>query len=118
VTNFDDPGPLVRPYAMTGGRTRSRVELAIESLVSTTPSGEGQLEVASSERQAIIRLCREVTSVAEVSALMRVPLGVARVLLGDMASEGLVRVHPATTTGKDQPSMELLERVLIGLHKL
>jgi hypothetical protein len=55
--------------------------------------------------------------VAEISALLRIPLGVVRVLISDMATEGLVRVHqPQLDAGK--PDINLLERVLSGLRRL
>ncbi|MFE3550624.1 DUF742 domain-containing protein [Streptomyces kronopolitis] len=111
--------PLVRPYAMTGGRTRPRYQLAIEALVSTTadPSRmQGQLP----EHQRICHLCREIKSVAEISALLSIPLGVARILVADLAEAGLVAIHQpgGDETAGGQPDVTLLERVLSGLRKL
>ncbi len=89
---MSDPGGLLRPYAMTGGRSRPRrAELGTGSLVTTTRRGEsagGQ----TLERRSIALLCREPQSVAEISALLELPLGVIRVLVGDMADEGLVEL--------------------------
>ncbi|MFD8957537.1 DUF742 domain-containing protein, partial [Streptomyces anulatus] len=59
--------PLVRPYAMTGGRTRPRYQLAIEALVSTT-ADLSRLQGQLPEHQRICRLCIEIKSVAEISA--------------------------------------------------
>uniref|UniRef100_UPI00384FBFC9 DUF742 domain-containing protein n=3 Tax=Microbispora TaxID=2005 RepID=UPI00384FBFC9 len=84
---------LVRPYAVTGGRTAPRVQLAMEALVSSATSVQQDLSTFTPERQAISTLCRQVRSVAEVSALLRIPLGVVRVVIADMAAEGLVHVH-------------------------
>ncbi|MBY8889468.1 DUF742 domain-containing protein [Streptomyces sp. PTM05] len=114
-----DQQPLVRPYAMTGGRTRPRYQLAIEALVSTTADPErlrGQLP----EHQRICHLCREVKSVAEVSALLSIPLGVARILVADLAEAGLVAIHQpgGDEAAGGQPDVTLLERVLSGLRKL
>ena len=67
------------------------------------------------EQRAIIALCRDLLSVAEVSARLDLPLGVTRVLIGDMASEGLVIVHRPTSVG-DRPDLALLQRVLYGLQ--
>ncbi|CAM5716449.1 hypothetical protein SBADM41S_03184 [Streptomyces badius] len=64
--------PLVRPYAMTGGRTRPRYQLAIEALVSTT-ADPARLQGQLPEHQRICRLCIEIKSVAEISALSRSP---------------------------------------------
>src|SRR6266536_2693795 len=86
-------GALLRPYAMTGGRVRSRrAELEIESLVSTTLAGE-LAERQTLERRSIALLCRQPQSVAEISALLSLPLGVIRMLVGDMADEGQVQIH-------------------------
>ncbi|MDB1090466.1 DUF742 domain-containing protein, partial [Streptomyces sp. ACA25] len=90
----DDNAPqsLVRPYAMTGGRTRPRYQLAIEALVSTTAE-PARLQGQLPEHQRICQLCYEVKSVAEVSALLSIPLGVARILVADLAEAGLVAIH-------------------------
>ncbi|WP_077058636.1 DUF742 domain-containing protein [Streptomyces sp. MP131-18] len=113
------PQPLVRPYAMTGGRTRPRYQLAIEALVSTTAE-PAQLHGQLPEHQRICQLCYEVKSVAEVSALLAIPLGVARILVADLAEAGLVAIHQPghDTEPGGQPDVTLLERVLSGLRKL
>ncbi|MCA2175371.1 DUF742 domain-containing protein [Nonomuraea glycinis] len=108
---------LVRPYAVTGGRTAPRMKFAMEALVSSVTSEYQDVSLLSPEYQAIIQLTRNVRSVAEISALLHQPLGVVRVLIADMASEGLIRVHqPALDAGK--PDLNLLERVLSGLRRL
>ncbi|MFJ8886867.1 DUF742 domain-containing protein [Streptomyces sp. NPDC102402] len=111
--------PLVRPYAMTGGRTRPRYQLAIEALVSTT-ADPARLQGQLPEHQRICRLCIEIKSVAEVSALLSIPLGVARILVADLAEAGLVAIHQpgGDETAGGQPDVTLLERVLSGLRKL
>jgi len=106
---------LVRPYAVTGGRTRSQpVDLPLETLVTTTDEGHRALTSLQFERRSIATLCREPVSVAEVAARVGVPLGVARVLVGDMTDDGHLEVHlPA---GGARPDVILLERVLDGLR--
>jgi Protein of unknown function (DUF742) len=108
----------VRAYAWTGGRTRSDFQLDIETLVSTSNRAEHLINSLRTEHQSVARLCHYSKSVAEVGALLSLPLGVVRVLLGDMASLGLIDVHKNPTAGGEQPSMELLERVLNGLANL
>ncbi|WP_066373489.1 DUF742 domain-containing protein [Herbidospora mongoliensis] len=108
---------LVRPYAVTGGRTAPRVQLAMEALVSSVIAAHVDVSTMPPERQAITSLCRQVRSVAEISAMLRMPLGVTRVVIADMAAEGLVQVHqPQLDAGK--PDLGLLERVLSGLRRL
>jgi hypothetical protein len=75
------------------------------------------LSILTPECQAILDLCRDWRSVAEISAVLRMPLGVARILIADMAVEGLVRVHQRDHA-QGGPDVQLLERVLSGLHKL
>jgi hypothetical protein len=126
VSPGDEPtGALVRPYAVTGGRTRPRVEIAIEALIETTPRGRtaSSQETSTSharEQQYIVTLCDgRLQSLAEISARMQLPLGVARVLVADMAAEGLVAIYePASLDGNDAVGTELLERVLSGLRRL
>ncbi|OIJ65980.1 DUF742 domain-containing protein [Streptomyces mangrovisoli] len=111
--------PLVRPYAMTGGRTRPRYQLAIEALVHTTAQPQ-QMQGQLPEHQRICNLCREIKSVAEISALLTIPLGVARILVADLAEAGLVAIHQpgGDENAGGQPDVTLLERVLSGLRKL
>ncbi|MFJ4097816.1 DUF742 domain-containing protein [Kitasatospora sp. NPDC089913] len=114
-----DSGPLIRPFAMTGGRTRPRYELALEALVSADVDPQ-RLATLLPEHQRICTLCTEVKSVAEVSALLSLPLGVARILVADLAEAGLVAIHQPASGGEtgNQPDVTLLERVLSGLRKL
>src|SRR5688572_24013110 len=102
---------------MTGGRTRSRLDLAIEALITTTSRGVTQDAFPSPEHQRIAALCTDVRSVAEVAVDLGVPIGVARVLVGDMAEQGYVKIHRVAEQG-DRPDVELLEKVLRGLHNL
>jgi hypothetical protein len=111
------PASFVRAYVWTGGRTRSHYHFEVETLVtSADPSGVPG-DAAQWDR-AVLELCREPKSVAEVAALVAVPLGVAKVLLGDMADRGMIVVHEAATDAGDVPTQALMERVLIGLRRL
>lgn len=113
----DDGDYLVRPYTVTQGRTEPRYQLEIEAMVAAAHYDARDLSLLSPECQAILRFCRDWQSVAEISAVLKMPLGVARILIADMAVEGLVRVHqPDPTQGG--PDVKLLERVLSGLRRL
>jgi Protein of unknown function (DUF742) len=122
----DEPtGALVRPYAVTRGRTRPKLEIALEALVETTVRGRG-MNVGhvgqGSEHQYIAAMCDggRVQSLAEIAARMRLPLGVARVIVADMATDGLVAVYEPTSLDDENDAVgtELLERVLSGLRRL
>ncbi|MEU0518695.1 DUF742 domain-containing protein [Streptosporangium sp. NPDC006007] len=113
---YEEESSLVRLYTVTGGRTVPRSRLAMEALVSSTTSAGLGLSYVR-EYRAINELCGQVRSIAEISALLGIPLGVVRVLISDMESEGLVRVHQPRLNGNG-PDLGLLERVLSGLHRL
>ena len=110
---------VVRPYALTRGRTRSGpTTLPLEALVRFMPGAADQ--AATSERRRILELTTaSILSVAELSAHLSLPLGVIRVLVGDLADEGLVVVHtgspeaPAPAT-----NLKVLESVLNGISSL
>jgi hypothetical protein len=111
-------GPVVRPYAITGGRARPRHDdLEVEALVSSSARSD-LAPYLSYERRTIIRLCQEVQSVAEISARLEMPLGVARVMIADMADEGLVTIHRPSELIGSHPDLSLLERVLYGLRNI
>jgi len=121
----DEPtGALVRPYAVPRGRTRPRLEIAIEALVETTVRGRAANSrpgnAHGQEQQYISTLCDgRLQSLAEIAARMQLPLGVARVIVADMAHEGLVAVYePTSLEDDDAVGTELLERVLSGLRRL
>lgn len=122
-------GRLVRPYAITAGRTRPCVnDLPIEAMVLTTPEGLTRANGLTREERAIVQRCTTALSIAEIAAHTDVPLGVARVLVADLLSDGLVAVSglpiaaTSSATGDQAPSprhdLDLLERVLHGLRSL
>ena len=113
----EDDDFLVRPYTVTRGRTEPRSRLEIEAMVASSHYDAGDISRLSPECQAILDFCRDWRSVAEVSAVLRMPLGVARILITDMASEGLVRIQQ-TNLGQARPDIKLLERVLSGIRRL
>ena len=109
----------VRPYALTRGRTRSaRADLALEALVRSVAGAHDP--VGTSERRRILELTgAEILSVAELSAYLSLPLGVIRVLVGDLADEGLVVVHSGSpTTAAPATNLKVLESVLNGISSL
>ncbi|WP_442874596.1 DUF742 domain-containing protein [Amycolatopsis sp. NBC_00345] len=108
----------VRPYARTGGRTRSDHNLALEALVSTSDDGRRYRGVRSIEHRRICDLCLDTRSVAEIAAHLRLPLGVVKVLVGDMSDLGLVLIHQTELILGDRSSREFMERVLQGLRAL
>ena len=114
-----DPGPFLRPYAMTEGRTEPvGHDLAIEDLIgATTRAVDPPPPWLSLEHRTIALACSEPLSVAELAARVDLPLGVTRVLVGDLATHGMVTVHRAPSHAGG-PNVALLEQVLHGLRQL
>jgi len=111
-----DPGPFLRPYAMTEGRTEpTGRDLAIEDLVAAAAAEPPPW--LSLEHRSIAVAARETMSVAELAARVDLPLGVTRVLVGDLATQGTVIVHRAPSHAGG-PDVALLEHVLDGLQRL
>jgi hypothetical protein len=108
----------VRAYTWTKGRTTSQFRLEIETLLSTTGLYQEHEDSTPSEYHAIAALCHQPRSVAEVAALLRLPLGVAKVLAGDMAADGLLAVGETASVDGESPDLALMERILSGLRQL
>ena len=105
---------LIRSYTHTAGRTAAKVELALEATLRQQAGGEAP--VLSPSAAQVLEVCDR-RSVAEVSALTKMPIGVTRVLLGDLIEQGLVRIQATITdsTSTDE-RLELIERTLRGLR--
>lgn len=116
-----EPGKpnLVRPYTLTAGRTDSSVNLPLEAPVETLNSTRGHRWQPNDVRSEIVKLCVNSPSVAEVAAQLSLPLGVARVLIGDLVSSGYLRVH-ATLGDRStvDERREMIGRTLRGLRAL
>jgi hypothetical protein len=113
-----DAANLVRPYILTAGRTAPPVDLPLEASVRTI-DGLAPEWPGSDVRGRIVALCRESPSVAEVAALLSLPLGVARVLIGDLVAQGYLRVHATLSeSASTDERRELIGRTLRGLRAL
>ncbi len=112
-----DGGRVVPAYALTRGRTRSvGLDLPLEALVTTTEFGARRLSALQAERRMIVEFCAAPLSVAELAAHLQIPVGVARVLVGDLTSGGYLAVHLPHTAGDGRPDAAILERLLDGLR--
>ena len=115
-TWFDEAaGPLVRPYAVTRGRTRTdQHELQMITLVvAVQPMSRGQTTSLDPEHQQILSICRTPTSIAELSAGLGLPLSVVKILLGDLIDKRLVIFRSAVT-----PDLQVLQAVINGIRRL
>lgn len=114
-----DVPSMVRPYRLTAGRTDSGVHLPLEAPISTLDTAPEPTWPGSDVRAGILLLGRGSVSVAEVAAELSLPLGVARVLIGDLVSEGYLRVHTTLgDTASADERRELIGRTLRGLRAL
>ena len=111
-------GMVVRPYVLTRGRTSSslgvfELHAPVLALVAIEVLGPS----ATPEDRAIIELCQTPTSLAELSARLAVPVGVARVLVGDLAEANMVTVRQVENRAEHR-DVRLLERLLEGIRAL
>jgi hypothetical protein len=114
-----DQPSLVRPYTLTAGRTDSRVNLPLEALIEALLSDKPQRWPGNDVRAQICAMCATSPSVAEIAAHLSLPVGVARVLIGDLVSSGHLRVR-ATLSDRStiDERRELIGRTLRGLRAL
>jgi hypothetical protein len=114
-----DGANLVRPYILTAGRTRPRVALALEAPIRTLEYGPAPRWPGSDVRAKILSLGAAGPSVAEIAARLSLPLGVARVLIGDLVTQGYAQVHDTLDdTSSTDERRELIGRTLRGLRAL
>jgi hypothetical protein len=112
----DEAGPLVRPYAVTRGRTRSRQDLNMITLVVTNAHQHVAMEP---EYIDIMRICEYPQSIAEISAKLGLPLAVSKILIADLIEGGfLIFRSPPSTINSEPPEMNILQAVLDGIRRL
>ena len=105
---------FVRPYTLTAGRTRAKVDLPLEATLRRQPTSVTAVPEGLIGR--ILEMC-DTRSVAEVSAEVHMPIGVVRVLLGDLVELGYVRVQATMTESSSfDERRDLIERTLRGLR--
>jgi Protein of unknown function (DUF742) len=108
-------GPVVRPYAITRGRTRpGRGSLDLIAMVEATSSGGGDNTSLAPEHREILQICRSPTAVADIAGGLGLPAGVVRVLVADLWERGLVRIQQPPP----RPDRQLLQRVAEGIRRL
>jgi hypothetical protein len=116
-----EAGPVVRPYALTGGRTAPAGDAALDLITVIAASGPpptpGRAPGLAPEHRRLLSLCQQPATVADVAADMDLPLGVVRILLADLIQEDLIAVRPRSDV-RPQASHNLLQEVLDGLRAL
>jgi hypothetical protein len=116
-----EAGPVVRPYALTGGRTDPVGDAVLDVIAVVTASGPPLTRADSAklspEHRKLLLLCQLPATVADVAADVALPLGVVRVLLSDLIQQELITVLPRRAP-RPQASTDLLKEVLDGLRAL
>jgi len=110
--------PVVRPYALTKGRTlpSGEASFGLIDVVIATSARPPEHFRPGPEHRRILRLCRRPTPIVDLTSEIDLPLGVVRVLLGDLTGEGMLRV--LSTQKQPVTDQRLLRMVLDGLESL
>jgi hypothetical protein len=109
-------GPLVRPYAVTRGRTRSAQVSELQMItmvVALHPADHPAAALLDPEHLQILARCQRPTSVAEIAAALQLPLSVVKILIGDLVERRLVIFRSAVT-----PDVQVLQAVINGIRRL
>ncbi|HEU5029758.1 MAG TPA: DUF742 domain-containing protein [Spirillospora sp.] len=117
-----DAGPIVRPYAVTRGRTRPRgLDVDLVTLLVATGRTPGERVWLSREQRRLLDLCRHPSTPADLASDTDLPLRVVQILLADLHQYGLVdEVPQAEPAGRStgRPDPKILMRVLDELRRL
>jgi hypothetical protein len=113
-----EAGPVVRPYALTGGRTRPRGETVdlLATVASVVDGRSLERMLLEPEHLHVLQLCRRPVPVADLASDLDLPLGVVRILLSDMRERGLITIGKPARTGLTDP--RILKDVADALRRL
>jgi Protein of unknown function (DUF742) len=113
----DDAGPVVRPYALTGGRTRpSGQRFDLLDMVRAVRGAAQELPRLTPEQGELLLRCQMPAPLAELAAVLDLPVGVIRVLVSDLRERGLVTMHRAQPAGLND--LKILQEVVDGLRRI
>jgi hypothetical protein len=116
-----EAGPVVRPYALTGGRTDPAGDMVLDLMAVIATAGpvprRAELAKLSPEQRKLLGLCRTPVTVADSAADIDLPLGVVRVLLADLIQQGMITLLPRQSA-QPHARTDLLKEVLDGLRSL
>ena len=113
-----EAGPVVRPYTLTGGRSQPFASnLGLLTHVEALYAPDADTVTLQPEHRGILNLSRTALSVAELAARLDLPVGVIRVLVGDLVQRNLVSTFEAGASTRP-PDDEILVAVINGLRAL
>jgi Protein of unknown function (DUF742) len=112
-----DAGPVVRPYALTGGLTRpSGQRFDLLDMVRAARRAVEDLPQLSPEQTELLQRCQMPARLADLAADLDLPIGVIRILVSDLRERGLIMIHRAQPTGLSD--LKILQEVLDGLRRI
>ncbi|GAA4323367.1 DUF742 domain-containing protein [Streptomyces venetus] len=115
----DSAGRLVRPFTLTGGRTRpSRTDFTLIATVTAVDPQPVAAVRCQPEHNRILRLCAEPVAVAELAARLDLPVSVVVILLCDLLEAGRITVRAPRLVSRTTPDLDLLQKVRDGLGRL
>lgn len=113
----DQAGPVVRPYALTGGLTRpSGQRFDLLDLVGVVRRAPETMPPLAPEQTEVLRRCQIPAPLVDLAAGLDLPVGVVRILVSDLRERGLVTIHRAQPAGAGD--LKILQEVLDGLRRL
>ncbi|MFG3318401.1 DUF742 domain-containing protein [Streptomyces sp. NPDC048171] len=119
MTGGDAAGRLVRPFTLTGGRTRpSRADFTLITTVTAVDPQPTRGARPQPEHLRILRLCADPVAVAEVAARLDLPVSVVVILLSDLLEAGRITARPPHLVSRANPDLDLLQKVRDGLGRL
>jgi hypothetical protein len=119
VGGGDAAGRLVRPFALTGGRTRpSRADFTLIATVTAVDPPPAGAARPQPEHTRILRMCAEPLAVAELAARLDLPVSVVAILLSDLLEAGRITVRPPRPVSRTTVDLDLLQKVRDGLGRL
>lgn len=115
---LDDYTPRgLRPFVLTSGRvTVANLYIGLETQITVRNPNRVPAARMSPQMRAILALCAEPTSIAEISARLQLHLGVTRILVGDLHTAGYLDVQALDPSNTHDP--ELILRVIRGLREI
>jgi hypothetical protein len=118
VSGGDTAGRLVRPFTLTGGRTSpSRADFTLITTVTAVDPPPTWATRSQPEHQRILRRCAQPIAVAELAALLDLPVSVVVIMLCDLLEEGWITARPPHPVSRT-PDLDLLQKVRDGLGRL
>lgn len=112
-----DAGPVVRPYALTGGLTRpSGQRFDLLDLVRAVRRAAWDRPQLSPEQAELLQCCQMPTTLVDLAADLDLPVGVIRILVSDLRERGLITIHRPQPAGFSD--LKILQEVVNGLRRI